>query len=507
MNKNSLRAAALLSFCAVGAIMGMEMDSVDKSLKELSTNVEKVLPPDLQKYVASLEERIVLSLDAITFLGLHPIVISDLERHFDDKAFIVALKDDKFLTKCNYLGMQIWDVRACKCLFSIDSNSFRRGQLVVHTDTVICTTGNSTVEIWDMKTGERLREFTMQKVSNFEISSDKIALWAKRGASGLIKIFDIRTGQFLYDFEHEKLSSIALSDDKLISGSYDGSIKLWDMHKGKFIDELERTEQVLAVAITEDKLAIGSRDAITSLWSVKIRDIKTGETIILGGDYGHTGSIDSITIKGDKILTKTCGNPIRIWNVYTGELLLRFSSGFNSVEISNDFAIVSDPHSGTIEIWDINTRKLLRAFVESPDMRDILAVNNRRRALAVNGDRMVIMPVYHPTYSAKIWPVVVDIKGTPEENPCRWIVKMADNVQLSFIQCAYEATSAGKDFIIDLPEKFGIIKKNETQEQLKGRIYFTFPEHVRAYLRNRLNIRRPAYWSEKFSSVSNCLIQ
>ncbi|MBA3751485.1 hypothetical protein H0X06_01610 [Candidatus Dependentiae bacterium] len=499
MNKKSLRAAGLLSLCAVGAVMGMQMESVDKSIMKLSSDVEKVLPQDLQKYVASLEEQIVLSHDAITFLGLHPLVISGLEGDDNQRDFIVALKDDKLVIKFDYSEMQIWDVRTRKCMYSINSPSSSRGQLVVHNDTVVCGGANSTVEIWDMKTGERLREFTMQKVSNFEISSDKIALWAKGEASGLIKIFDIRTGQSLYDFDHKNLSSIALSGDKLISGSYDGSIKLWDMHTGKLIDELERTEQVLAVAITHDKLAIGSLDAITRLWSVKIGDIKTGESITLGGDNGHFGSIESITIKGDKILTKACGDPIRIWNIYTGELVLEFCSGFNLGEISKDYAIMSDVLSGATEIWDIHTRKLLRTSAES---------TNTYRHLAVQGDKVVIMPrVYRPTYIAKILPLVVDIKGTSEENPCRWIVKMADNVQLSFIQCAYEATSAGKDFIIDLPEKLGIIKKNETQEQVNGRIYFTFPEHVRAYLRNRLNIRRPANWSEKFSSVSNCLIQ
>lgn len=72
----------------------------------------------------------------------------------------------------------------------------------------------------------------------------------------------------------------------------------------------------------------------------------------------------------------------------------------------------------------------------------------------------------------------------------KWIIDKASVPQLNFIKRAYDATITGQDLIIALPGKINKVKENESQEQKDGGTYFSFPDAVREYLRNRLNIKK-----------------
>ena len=107
-------------------------------------------------------------------------------------------------------------------------------------------------------------------------------------------------------------------------------------------------------------------------------------------------------------------------------------------------------------------------------------------AVAINDDTVVTGSW---DCTAKIWPLALTLQESPEDNPLVWIIHNADRSQLDFIQRAYEATIAGQELIIALPEQCKNKDDNADQKQIDGDMYATLPPAVQKFLQTRLNIR------------------
>ena len=64
------------------------------------------------------------------------------------------------------------------------------------------------------------------------------------------------------------MSIIQLSDGKIASGSYDTTIKLWDMNTYQCIQTLKGHEQAVnsIIQLSDGKIASGSFDKTIKLW-------------------------------------------------------------------------------------------------------------------------------------------------------------------------------------------------------------------------------------------------
>ena len=90
-----------------------------------------------------------------------------------------------------------------------------------------------------------------------------------------------RDGSSLRTFEGHRLSvtAVALSADssRALSGSYDNTLRLWDLATGKSLRTLEgHTDRVTAVALSADatRALSGSADHTLRLW-----DLATGKSL------------------------------------------------------------------------------------------------------------------------------------------------------------------------------------------------------------------------------------
>src|SRR5262249_9419508 len=143
------------------------------------------------------------------------------------------------------------------------------------------------------------------------------------------------------------VGSVAISPDgrQALSGSYDRTLKLWDLETGELLQTLAGHEDgVAAVSVAPDGRSAlsGSSDQTLRLW-----DLRSGQQI-----RQFHRMISSSDLRGFQELA----------------ILLSHSHWINAVAITSDgrFAL-SGSHDRTLKLWDLQTGQLIRSFIGHTD--------------------------------------------------------------------------------------------------------------------------------------------
>ncbi|KAH8882195.1 hypothetical protein GQ53DRAFT_666471 [Thozetella sp. PMI_491] len=148
--------------------------------------------------------------------------------------------------------------------------------------------------------------------------------------------------------------AFAPNSHSLASGSFDGTIKIWDPASGACMQTLEdHTGYIASIAFTPDgrSLAIGSSDRTIKIWDLSGACIQTLE--------GHTGFIASIAFAPDgrSLAIGSSDRTIKIWDL--SGACIQTLEGHTSVITSIAFApdshsLASGSFDRTIKIWDLS---------------------------------------------------------------------------------------------------------------------------------------------------------
>ncbi|MBA2306558.1 PQQ-binding-like beta-propeller repeat protein [Candidatus Dependentiae bacterium] len=506
MKNYSLIVVSLALFFIPGSVY--PMNSEITPIKQLEIDFRS-LPVDIQKLI-------VLSNDTFIFMGEQPIITLGGTNGHTDRIISVALTSNRIVTASSDKTAKIWDRDTGHLLSTLKHPNCDILMVKTSGSNVITESRDTTndnrriIKIWDLHTGKLLHELykechlTSAPHSFLEVSNDKMVILSDK-ESTKIQIREIHTGAIVHEIEQtDPITLAALSGDTLAIVSRGGTIKLSDIASGNCFYRAQYSGQITCIALSNNKLAIGSHHATTKIGRVKIVDATTGKVITLGEAHSFSGPIKSVTIHDNKVISKSSGGTTKTWDIHTGELLLSIERTlWNRPVALTDTKEIVIQWNGTATLWDLQEGIFLRTLIcpngHTGEITGVAASHNH------------VVTISHDT-TAKIWPLSLNLQEPqndkpvlPEGNPLLWIIKKTDIAQLNFIQRAYEATSAQKEFVIDLPKNFSTLGKHESQEQADGRIYFSFPQIIRDYLRNRLTLRRAANRTEKASN--NCLIQ
>jgi S1-C subfamily serine protease len=174
-----------------------------------------------------------------------------------------------------------------------------------------------------------------------------------------IKIWNVATGKEITTLKghSEKVTSVAFSPDgkNLASGS-DETIKIWNVATGQVINNLKvHSNLVWSVAFSPDgrTLASCSSDDTIKLWNVA-----TGQ--VINNLKGHSDSVSSVAFSpdGKTLASGSWDKTVKIWNVATGEeitTLKGHSKTVSSVAFSPDGrTLASGSRDATIKIWRLS---------------------------------------------------------------------------------------------------------------------------------------------------------
>ena len=215
------------------------------------------------------------------------------------------------------------------------------------------------------------------------------------------------------------VASVAYNPDGqiLASGSYDNTIKLWNLTKNKEIRTFKgHSAWVAAVAITPNNknLVSGSYDNTIKLWNlVNGQQIRTFK--------GHSDSIGSllVTKDGKTIISGSFDRTIKIWDLNNGEetrTLTGHSSKVSSIAISPDNKIlVSGSDDQTIKIWDLVTGELIRT---------LKAHRGKVSSVAITPDGKTLASGSHDR-TIKLWNLATGEEIRTFEGHSQWVSSLA----------------------------------------------------------------------------------
>jgi WD40 repeat protein len=184
--------------------------------------------------------------------------------------------------------------------------------------------------------------------------------------NGSVKLWDAATGRLLRTFQADlDVTSVTFSPDgaRVLSGSESGSVKLWDAATGTLLGTFQgHSSYVYSVAFSPD----GARILSGSGYMIKLWDVATGavlRTFQFSSDLFYTQAV-AFSPDGTHALS-TEENTAKLWEVATGALLRTFQGQqrIGSVALSADGArILSGSGDSTVKLWDAATGGLLRTF-------------------------------------------------------------------------------------------------------------------------------------------------
>ena len=181
---------------------------------------------------------------------------------------------------------------------------------------------------------------------------------------GRIKIFDTSTSQCLSTFtEHTmKISGLQYAPNKsnvLISSSYDGTIRAYDLIKYKNFRIMTTPNPTqftcCSIDFTGEIISAGSLET----YSIYIWSLKTGD--LIDTLTGHSSPISTLKFSNisDMLVSGSWDNTVKIWELYSkkgiGETL-NHNNKILSVDISpDDKEIAVSTLNGELYTWDVAT--------------------------------------------------------------------------------------------------------------------------------------------------------
>jgi WD40 repeat protein len=217
---------------------------------------------------------------------------------------------------------------------------------------------------------------------------------------GTIKLWDTATGREIRTFlEHFEVVSVSFSPNgrQVLSGLNNGTVKLWNVVTGRIIKDFRNDFSVSSVAFSPDGRQVLSGFSFSGYYHttygepIKLWDITTGSEIRTFSKPPDYVLSVAFSPDGRQILSGSENGTVKLWDMATDKEIRTFTGhtgSINSVAFSpGGKRIISGSDDGTTRIWDAATGKEIALFISSTDGEWIVITPDGYYAASPQGDR------------------------------------------------------------------------------------------------------------------------
>ncbi|OZJ02670.1 hypothetical protein BZG36_04060 [Bifiguratus adelaidae] len=209
--------------------------------------------------------------------------------------------------------------------------------------------------------------------------------------------------------------ALAANGNLVVSGSYDNSIRVWNISTGELIHHMEgHSQKVYSVVMSPDrKLCMsGSMDSTVRIWNLE-------DGTQVGVLEGHAMLVGLLGLSSDSLVSAAADSTLRIWSTSSKvcKHVLSGHQGAITCFQHDDEKVISGSEGG-LKLWDLKTGQLVRDLLTHVNGVWRLAFDERRCVAAVHRNQVT-------------WFEVLDygVHGLEDYKPSRMIEPDDDQIR------------------------------------------------------------------------------
>ena len=293
-----------------------------------------------------------------------------LRGHEDWVTCLAVTEDGQIaVSGANDKTLRIWDLANGRLLHTLSGHEDHLQDVTVLSKQrrILSASWDRTLRCWDLDAGKELA--VLDQTSDLAYTAvavsrdERIAVWACGVGSDdpRVSVWDITDNRKLFTFagHTSMIKSVAISPDgrRAASCSWDQTIRIWDLLGGTHLRTFHDNDWLAVIKFLDTRHIIsGSYEGSIKIWDI---DSESGEPA--SGDYTSDINTAAIDTHGHAVVGLTNGT-FELWR--TDGSRLRTQDGrhqVTAVTITPDGVyLVSGSYCGTLKVWEVETGALVR---------------------------------------------------------------------------------------------------------------------------------------------------